>query len=248
MTICFLTGAGNSGPSIAGVIFVASASASFSAIGFWAGVHTTWLSLILQILAFAATTGALKGLEGRPNVDELPILVLFGAIIVAIVAGPLLLFRFLRNGKLIRVQFHGENEFGYRETIQFSLVHLFILTTATAVAIPVIQWFAKLLSQSGDPGALGTVSKLGITLALANILSVWATLGRRAIIRTAMVLPIVILLSALNYYFIRTGRFQWVYSSILIVTWLQLIVLLWCLRASGYRFVSLARNAVTASE
>jgi hypothetical protein len=229
-------------PTIPVVLFVGSCLALFTAIGLWVGVDNNWRHIPLQLVGFALVVSVLVLFStAGPSLDfAIFLMSLLGGVTVVIVATPIIFFRVLKNGSLKKPQ---PGEFAsFKEVMQFGLTHLIILTTVVAVLISVGQWLANWIDVVSSHDPIIVVSKLGLSLAIGSVVSVWATLGRRPLFRTALAVLVAVGVIILNYFIIRVGPFQWAYAGMTLVAWVETMVLLWCLRIEGYRFVSRPRN------
>jgi hypothetical protein len=223
-------------PTLIGAVYISSSMTLFAAIGIWLGVGNVWWRYPIQIAATFAVVLLLAS-TGPMDLQSLLVMGFFGGLIIGVVAFPIFLFRFLRNGRLSKPS---PDDVTVKEALQFGVIHLLGLMTGVAILVALGQWLFPLLISSG--GNLILICKLGLTISLGTLIAVWATLGNHPLLRTGVSVLAIAGLACFNYFFIMQNPFQWIYPAVTLIVWIQITVLFWCLRLEGYRFIRRPRT------
>ena len=129
------------------------------------------------------------------------------------------------------------------EGLQFSLSHLFIVTTSLAVLLAVGKVIWPLLKFDSPPGLILIVSSLVALISFNTLLHVWALLGQQAILRTCIAIPLGIVTLVICSWVCRGNgsRDDFFWYLLTGLPLLSSFVLMTSFRYGGWRFWKAAR-------
>lgn len=123
------------------------------------------------------------------------------------------------------------------EGLQFSILHLMLLTGIVGCLLAIGQWLEPFFRASNQ---MALVLTIGLCFVSVGITSAWAMLGRdRTLIRSVIVLAISLLTSLIPAYCVDGGAFRF-WGVIMTVEATVLLVSLFVVRRIGYRLVGLS--------
>lgn len=218
-------------------VFVSDCVALLAGIGLWIAFGYSSLRFLYSVIGLIAITVLLQIGQGPFNFSVVMTLMTFTCVVVAVVAVPVWLIRLIRRGSLVQID-SGEDEPSELpvEVLQFSIRHIFTLTTAFAL---VAAFWKFILSNNANSGAYYDETLLliclGTTLGLSSVVAVWATLGRETFYRTIYSLVAATCLGMASTLLVPNDV-AWLYVLISLAVWLQITLLMWTLRLDGLRF------------
>ena len=125
----------------------------------------------------------------------------------------------------------------FLEGLRFNLSHLFIVTTLLAVLVPVGKLLWPMLADGHQPADLIFFAFLIALISGNTLIFVWALLGKHAILRTCIVIPIGIVSLVVFMKFCVQGEDLIVFYTLTGLPLLSTFVLMATLRFSGWRFI-----------
>jgi hypothetical protein len=155
------------------------------------------------------------------------------ATVIGVVAAPIVAVRQVRKGTL-EIERSGSSS--KEEALRFRIRHMLIAMVAVAVVMTLVKWLWPFLQNtSGDKWEV--IAKLGTTLGVCSVVVIWATLGRDAFARTIVSALAAAGLAWLNFWVIQSSD-GLLWLGMTLIVWAEVTILMWLIRAEGYRFVS----------
>jgi hypothetical protein len=205
-----------------------------SLLGIWAGFAR--LSWRLRLVGFVLGIGYLLPQFCFSLDDwnfELHVLVILSASLVA--SAMIFVRRFYATLDFDAAQSHPIKA----EGLQFSILHLMLLTGIVGCLLAIGQWLQPYFRASNQMMLIVTI---GLCFVSVGITSVWAMLGSgRTLIRSVIVLAISLLTSLIPSYCIDGGEL-WFWGVMMTAEATVLLVSLFVVRRIGYRLVRLSRG------
>ena len=132
------------------------------------------------------------------------------------------------------------------EGLQFSLSHLFIVTTSLAVLLAVGKVIWPLLTFDSPPGLILIVSSLVALISFNTLLHVWALMGQQAILRACIAIPLgIVTLVACSWVCRQNGANDAsIWYLLAGLPLLSSFVLMTVFRYGGWRFWKAAKQIV----
>lgn len=125
----------------------------------------------------------------------------------------------------------------FLEGLRFNLSHLFVVTTLLAILFAIGKFFWPMLSgSSGYPGEIVVVLSLSALISFNTLMYVWALLGKHAIVRICVVIPIGLGTLVACTMICTSGPQELIWYVVTGLPLISAFVLMAAFRFSGWRF------------